>query len=231
MKNKIITDSIAIIFCLIFSSAVFAKDINVVVYALDDYPPYSYEENGEIKGIYTEILKKAFSGMKGYKIDIKGVPWKRGLKYIELGTGFALYPPYYHPEKRPYMKPYSVPILEEKVVVFCTEKILEHPRPVWPEDYYGLTIGNNMEFKIGGDKFFKAVKEGKIKIDEADGTRQNILKLGKGRTDCYINDRLSIVWEIGRLRKSGEYKDNYAKITEGVVVSSQNGFLGFTDRD
>lgn len=32
----------------------------VIVYGDDDYPPYSYTENGKITGIYTVILKKNF---------------------------------------------------------------------------------------------------------------------------------------------------------------------------
>lgn len=229
IKYKIILAAVTL--CLFFSTAVFAKDINVVVYAVNDYPPYSYEEDKQLKGIYAEILRKAFSGMEGYEVDIKAVPWKRGLKYLETGKGFALYPPYCRPKERPYIKPYSVPILEEKVVVFCSEKILKQPRPDWPEDYYGLTIGNNSGYKLGGDKFWKAAKQGKIKIEEADGNRRNMLKLGTDRIDCYINDRLSIIWELNRLRKSGEYKGGYAKLGEGAVISSEQGFLGFTDRD
>jgi len=216
----------------IFSATVFANEINVVVYAENNYPPYSYEEEGELKGIYTKILKKVFSRMKGYRVDIKAVPWKRGLIYLETGKGFALYPPYYRPKERPYIKPYSVPILDEKVVVFCTEKILEQSRLDWPEDYYGLTIGNNRGFKLGGDKFWKAVEEGKIRIQETDGNRRNILKLGFGRVDCYMNDRFSIIWELNRLRKSGKYANNKLdKLKEGTSISSEQGFLGFTDRD
>lgn len=229
MKSIIVLTAAA--FYLFFSKATFAVNINVTVYALHDYPPYSYKDDKEIKGIYTKILREAFSRMKGYDVFISATPWKRGLKYLEQGNGFALYPPYYRPIERPYIHPYSVPILEEKVVVFCSEKILQQSRPNWPEDYYGLTIGNNSGYKLGGEKFWKVSKEGKIKIEETDGNLKNILKLGAGRTDCYINDRLSILWELNRLKKSGEYKDHYTKIKEGPVISSEQGFLGFTDRD
>ncbi|OQX21985.1 MAG: ABC transporter substrate-binding protein [Desulfobacteraceae bacterium IS3] len=219
-------------FCLVYPTSVFSG-IYVSVYADDDYPPYSYKEEGKLTGIYTEILMTAFSRMEGYKVNIKPVPWKRGLDYLEKGTGFALYPPYYRPKERPYIKPYSIPILGEKIVVFCKENVLAQPRPDWPKDYYGLTIGNNAGFLSGGDDFWDAVKSGKIKVEEAKGTRLNILKLGENRFDCYMNDRLSTLWELNRLKKNGEYDEGgrHVKIEEGATVSVEQAFLGFTDRD
>jgi polar amino acid transport system substrate-binding protein len=230
--KKIIISTI-LTFCFNLSAIAFAADINVEVYADEGYPPYSYKENGKAKGIYARILKKAFSRMKGYKVKIKPVPWKRGLSYLKNGKGFALYPPYFHTNDRPYIWPYSIPILDEKVVVFCREEILARPRPKWPEDYYGLRIGNNSGFKIGGKKFWKAVKEGKIKLQEAKTTTQNIIMLGVRRTDCYINDRLSILWKLKQLKAAGKYEEagRHAKLLEGATISIEQGFLGFTDKD
>ena len=90
-----------------------AEVIEVTVYADADYPPYSYQEGGKARGIYADIMQKAFSRMSGYRVTIVPVPFKRGLAYLESGKGFALYPPYYWPAERPYIKTYSVPILEE----------------------------------------------------------------------------------------------------------------------
>ncbi len=218
------------VFLLASSVNTFAADIDVIVYADNNFPPYSYEEGGAVKGIYSEILKTAFSRMDGYKVNIKAVPWKRGLNYLERGEGFALYPPYHHTKERPYMWPYSLPILDEKVVVFCTKEILENPRPRWPEDYYGLTIGNNSGFEIGGDKFWRAVREGKIKVREARGNVENLRNLFRKRIDCHMNDRLSILWELKRLKESGKFH-GAPKLIEGATISIEQGFLGYTDRD
>jgi polar amino acid transport system substrate-binding protein len=180
----------------IVSISVLADDIKVTVYADQNYPPYSYIKNGKLTGIYTNIFKAAFTKMDGYQVKIEAVPWRRGLKLLENGQGFALYPPYFYLTERPYIWPYSLPILDEKVVVYCAEDILiNDKRPNWPEDYYGLTIGNNAGFQVGGKKFIQAVKDQKINVYEAKGTN-NILMLGLGRTDCYINDRLSILWGL-----------------------------------
>lgn len=216
------------------SSPLWAAEIEVDVYADQDYPPYAYKEGQEVKGIYTEIIRKAFDQMEGYSVSIKPLPWKRALSYIEQGKGFALYPPYHRPQKRPYIWPYSMPILDERVVVFCTEDVLNHSiRPNWPEDYYGLTIANNAGYELGGETFWQAVKAGKIKVQESGGNRSNLMKLGLKRVDCYMNDRISILFELKQMKQSGLYDEGgrHARLVEGATITLEQGFLGITDRD
>ncbi|WP_394392107.1 substrate-binding periplasmic protein [Shewanella woodyi] len=229
MKN--IQLIIYVFISLFIPSWLLAAEIAVEVYADDSYPPYSYIEKGELKGIYTEILQKAFSRMEGYKVKIKPVPWKRGLSYIESGKGFAIYPPYHRTKERPYMWPYSIPILDERVIVVCRAEVLTRSiRPIWPDDYFGLVIGNNAGFSSGGDKFWGAVKDGKITVNEANGNKKNIMMLGLGRTDCYMNDRISILWELKQLKANGMYDEGgkHARLMEGATISIEQGFLAFT---
>ncbi len=228
MINRVIK----LLLCLsIATTCSFANPINVTIYADENYPPYSYNQYNSMQGIYTEILSTAFAKMKNYNVEIVPLPWKRALKLIETGQAFAIYPPYFHIVERPYIWPYSLPLLDEQVIVICREVIFKKSsRPNWPEDYYGLKIGNNAGFQLGGDKFWHAVKKGKITVSEAKGNRENLLMLGLGRTDCYMNDKLSILWELKQLKLMGEYDENgkHAKLAEGVTISIEQGFLGYT---
>jgi len=223
-----------IAFFVIGPPALYAADIQVTVYADNNYPPYSYEEKGEVKGIYTKILAEAFSRIPGYKVTIKAYPWKRGLKMLEDGKGFAIYPPYFRAKQRPYIWPYSIPVLNEKVVVFCRKGVLTKSRRLhWPEDYFGLRIGRNAGYELGGKRFWNAVKNGKITVEDAAGNRENLLKLGLKHIDCYMNDRLSILWTWNQLKASGKYDEHkgYAALLEGATITTEQGFLGFTNRD
>jgi polar amino acid transport system substrate-binding protein len=213
------------------SLPVAAADIPVTIYADAGYQPYSYaDKHGEAAGLYTEIVKVAFSRMKGYRIKIKPVPWKRGMSMIQNGTAFALYPPYMNLKEEPGTWPYSLPLFEEIVVAVCTREVARKARPHWPEDFYGLTIGNNAGFLVGGDKFNDAVKAGKIKMEDAADTRTNILKLGMKRIDCYINDRISIRLTQNELVREGKLPAATLAV-ESAVIARERGFLGFTDRD
>ncbi|MFZ6743971.1 substrate-binding periplasmic protein [Undibacterium sp. JH2W] len=209
-----------------------ADVIEVSVYADESYPPYSYKEGGEAKGVYPAIFSKAFERMPGYKVQIKPVAWKRGLMLIETGQGLALFPPYDRPLERPYIT-LSEPVLSEQVVAFCRESAIKtgkHP-PTWPDDFYGLKVGVNAGFNVGGEKYKKAVKDGKMFEDQAPSNRSNILKLLLGRIDCYLNDRLSILWEIERIKADGVYAENSQVIVEAAVISQELAYLGYTNRD
>jgi polar amino acid transport system substrate-binding protein len=215
--------SIALLLCATTTYA--AKDI--VIYGDEDYPPYSYFENGKMTGIYTAILKEAVKKVEGYNVEIKPIPWKRGVGMLKDGKAFALYPPYHH-ESRPFIWPYSLPIVNETAAVFCHKGILkDNPRPQWPEDYYGLTIGNNTGFALGGDKFKQALADGKIRLSEVKGTDNNLKKLAQKRVDCYMNDRLSILWTLKQMKEKGDYTQN--NIVEGATISIEQGFVGYSD--
>lgn len=223
---------ISIFLALIFSMYVqnAAAGIEVTVYADDGYAPYSYAVGGKAMGIYNDILRKAFSRMPEYKVNIDPVPWKRGLMYVQNGEGFAISPPYFRPKERPFISVYSVPILDEEIVTLCREETLKFPRKKWPEDYYGLSIGRNAGFLTGGQALTDAVKEGKLRLEDTGDTRSNMLKLLEGRFDVYINDRMAMLSEFKKIQKETErYKK--IKVVEGTVISKEQGYIGFTGMD
>ncbi|MGK0273145.1 MAG: polar amino acid transport system substrate-binding protein [Cocleimonas sp.] len=207
----------------IFASPSFAAT-SVSLYGDEDYPPYSYLENGEMKGIYTEVLKKVIEKMPDYNIELKGTPWKRGLANVESGQIFALYPPYYRPDSRPYME-YETAILNEELTLYCSDKITQEDRKNWPEDYHGLTIANNAGFSAGGEQFWTDVKAGKITVKETKGTNNNLKKLIHRRVDCYLNDGLSIEWALKQLKEKGVY--NGSGVSKALTISAEQGYLGF----
>jgi len=205
--------------------------VEVTIYADDGYPPYSYGENGAALGIYADILNKAFERMPQYHVTLVPVPWKRGLKLLETGQGFALYPPYFRPEERPYIR-YSEPILDEQVVVFCNRATtVNRSLKNWPDDYVGLTIGTNAGFLLGGKEFDRYVAAGKIFRDAGTSSHGSVLKMLSGRNDCYINDRLSIRWQVEQIKRNGEIDADKVSIFESAKLFSEKGHLGYTDRD
>jgi polar amino acid transport system substrate-binding protein len=153
---------------------------------------------------------------------------------LRTGTGFALYPPYMNTKDEPWTWPYSLPLYEEKVVAVCRKDVLDaKPRKRWPEDFYGLTIGNNAGFIVGGEAFDKAARAGLLQVEEGKDSETNIIKLGLGRIDCYINDRVSIQWTLNQLKAEGRYKEDgkHAELVEAAQIAVKQGFLGYTSRD
>ncbi|MDO8048745.1 MULTISPECIES: ABC transporter substrate-binding protein [unclassified Janthinobacterium] len=202
--------------------------VPLVIYGDDDYPPYSYVENGQLKGIYTEIVREAAQSMPQYAVQLRPVPWKRGLLMLQTGEAFALYPPYSWRSERPYVR-YSVPLLMEQLVVLCNQDVLARRKlRQWPADYGGLHIGVNAGFLPGDAGLMASLRAEKIVLDPAKGTRTNLLKLMRGRIDCYVSDRLSAQWELQRIRREGPPGTPMQAIEETAQLASQQGHLGFT---
>ncbi|MGB4072798.1 substrate-binding periplasmic protein [Pseudomonas sp.] len=204
--------------------------ISVTVLCDASYPPYSYAENDEAKGLYSDILRAAFTRMPGYRVSIRPVPWPRGLAALEKGTAFALFPPYHRPVERPWMD-YSRPILEESVVAFVRADLAQQRAIVdFPAAYAGLRIGLNRGFNIIAAPSYKTMlAAGQLQQSYATDNRTNLLQLKRKRIDVFINDRLSILWELQQMRSEGLFATSgLSWLVEGPKLSSEHGHLGYT---
>lgn len=185
----------------------------------DAYPPYSFKDKGKPNGIYTDIITQALAQMKdSSKVTV--MPWKRGLSGLKLKTIDSLFPPYYRPEQRPYMA-YSTDILNETLVIVCNEKVAGRLKS-FPDDYKGVSVGQNAGF-ASGEVVDKAVKDKIIKVYEAKGMKANLKKLINNRINCYVNDRLSILYELKQMAGRGEY--NGKSVVETHVLGVEKGYL------
>ena len=220
---------VIVLLMLTTSWSALGTGVKVEILTDDDYPPYSYVLNGETKGIYIDLVKKAAKYLQPeYDVTVVAMPWKRALKELEMGHGFAVLPPYLHTELRPYIHPYSVPIATEQVVTFCRRGIelekaftpsLKLPNPI--------SIGLNSGYLILTDKYHDAVHNENLIVLENKSTEANIIKLLKGRVDCYVNDELSTEYSLA-LIKNGTAGLPGIDIEKMDVLSSQTVHIGYT---
>ena len=222
------------VLCLsIAASAQTGTAVSLVIYGDDDYPPYCYVENGQMKGIYTEIVREATQSMPQYAVQLRPVPWKRGVLMLQTGEAFALYPPCSWRSERPYVR-YCLPLLMEQLVVLCNRDVLAKRKlQRWPADCAGLHIGVNAGFLSGDAGLTASLRAEKIVLDPAKGTRTNLHKLMRRRIDCYVSDRLSAQWELQRIRREGPPgtpMQALQALQETAQLASQQAHLGFTWR-
>jgi polar amino acid transport system substrate-binding protein len=166
--------------------------------------------------------------LKKYKINLVPIPWKRGLNYIKKGKGFAIYPPYHRINERPYIWPYSLPMVNEEVILVCKSSIKKKEGMNWPIDFLGLNIGRNRGFSTGGPQWKELIKIKKIKDAEIDSLDQAIKMLVKKRLDCYMNDRNSIFWTFKKLSRKGKIKQKMPNFSEYAILSRERGFIGYS---
>ncbi|WP_034618489.1 substrate-binding periplasmic protein [Chitinibacter tainanensis] len=200
----------------------------VVLFGDEAYPPYSYVENGEFKGIYVDFLKQVSTRLSNFELELRPVPWKRGLEMIRRGEQMGLFPPYQFSE-RGYMVPYSVPLWQESLLIACHPDVMQKPRTRFPEDFLGLHIGVNRGFLLART-LQTAARNGKIRLDEADSNEANLLKLAARRIDCYANDALSMRYTLHRLQTSPATAavTQHLQLVETVQLGDPTAHVGFS---
>ncbi|MCP3944150.1 MAG: amino acid ABC transporter substrate-binding protein [Desulfobacteraceae bacterium] len=194
------------------------------------YKPFSFRENGKSKGMYVDVLRTAFSRMQGFNVNMIPVPWDKGKKMMESGEGFGLAPAFFHGHDWPYLYPYSLPFYTETIIAVCGEKVLDHPKPNWPKDYIGLTIGNVTGFDgWGGEEFRSLVKQKKISYEEAKGSRANIRKLAAGRIDCIMMEDKAFDYLFRQLKQTGNYNEKKnIRLKKGAIIGTDPVYIGYS---
>ncbi len=201
-----------------------ANGQEVTLYGDDEYAPYSYVENAIPKGIYADIFRKVDQEIPDYQILLKVLPWKRGLRMLRHGEIAFLYPPYKRLNERPYMA-YSLPILREELTLFCRKGTGLTSASIFPDDFKGMLVGENLGFS-SGEKIHKARDLNFITLSSSKGTLANLKRLMFNNLHCYVNDRLSILYELKLLQAQGHYDGE--NIVETVSLSNEYGHLGVT---
>ena len=215
---------------------------NVKIYTYDTLPPLAYKNTqGILTGVYIEIVKKAISRMPDYTVTFVNVPWVRAKMIMEKGRGFAILPPYFHAHdwltqdepKRPYIWPYSLPLIIQENIIICNKNIKLKPDAIYPDDYKGLTFAMWKGDGRAGVKFEKMAKEKKINVHLTRNLKNSIIFLQKNRADCTITSKLPFAWYIKQMKQSGEYQenDNGVILNEVFTISRSEGYLGYTDID
>jgi len=220
--------ALSLLICSLSAMAKTTAPIDITIIGDRDYAPYSYEENGIAKGLYVDILQQVFKKLGNYKVTFKMLPWKRALAMVEVGEQPAFFPPYYRPEKRPYISKYSEPIYVEKVLPICIKGVLKKKNPQWPSDYKGLTIGTNRGFLAPGKAFFKMAAKGELKLVETQNSYAALRMLMLNRLDCYVNSKLTIDWNLNKLKQLKIYQYATSNLIFSAVISQENAYIGYT---
>lgn len=216
----------AVALLVAFSAAHAGEEI--VLYGDENYPPYSYVENGRFTGIDVDILRRAADRLgPAYKIRLAPIPWKRGLAMLENGKAFALFPPGLK-LGRTYIDQYSTVILTETVVVFCNRLVMRKKREDFPADYAGLTIGINAGFLLS-DRLMDASRRGIVRLEPAKDNDANLKKLALHRIDCYASDRVAALFTARKLRDKLDTDERVLHVAS--ELSKEDTFVAYSARN
>lgn len=182
--------------------------LNALKIMTEDYPPFNYQENGELKGlsveIVSELLKRA--GTTHKRSDIEFLPWARGYNLTLDRPGHALF---------------STTRTEDR------EKLFKWVGPFVPT-IIGLIARKDRNLTIGPEKDFSKIRIGVVKddvghlllrsagvanedLDIVLFNNQNYKKLAAGRIDAMAYETSVMKWG---LQSVGEALSEYEVIHE-----------------
>jgi polar amino acid transport system substrate-binding protein len=205
-----------IIILSLLINAIYAKSVKIL--ADKDYSPYTYNENKVQKGIYIELINKAFSKIPEYEVEYVPVSWKKSLQLVELGKNIAFIPPFFVKERLNWLS-YSEPLINETILVFAKDSI-NKGRKNFPEDFYELTVCMHRGYDLigmGGKKFSQAIKNKRITLIEANTGNDCLNRVKRNIADFHISDRLIDI-------------SKFSDIKKGLKIKSNFGYMGFSLR-
>lgn len=150
-------------------------------FAVSEFTPYIFEENGQITGIHVDIVTEACREL-GIEPHFLFLPWKRALAYMEEGEVDALLSPIKTEEREKFMDYSSEPIDVEKTVVIARKD--SNIKMTTLDDLKGRSIGviRGYSYSPEFDNY-----EG-LKKEEVTDAIQLMKKLDAGRTDLVIGE-------------------------------------------
>ncbi len=76
---------------IVILSHAFTDNPDDLIYMTEEYPPFNFLEDGELKGITIEILKLLWMEMGVEEQPVKLYPWARGFNYIQKYDNHVLF--------------------------------------------------------------------------------------------------------------------------------------------
>jgi len=166
---------------------------------IEDFKPFVWKENNRAAGIDSDIVSE-MARRAGIGTEIKFVPWKRAMHMTKKGTADGAFTAFKTPERESFAHYLSYPIHFSTYSLFVVKGHEFLFQSV--EDLYEKEIGINSGFSLG-KKFEEAKKNGKILVQEAKTTEQNIKKLLIGRFEAYIGNLHATLYALKTMGLSG----------------------------
>lgn len=197
MNNPPRISSFIIFFLLIVSSISFAADKPLYFVCGEGFPPFSYKENNEIKGMDVETVLEMAERLN-IKVKIELKPWNRVLSMTELGKCDGAFS-CFKTEQRQRFALYTAPVNYSTYSIFVKKGNEFEFSSI--TDLYGKLFGKNRGLAVS-DEFDQAVKEGKISVIEISSNLVDLAMLN--RFDMFVDNLLLTQYQLKKKNLSGQ---------------------------
>lgn len=217
-----------LVYFLLIANTASAKVLELVTL---QYPPYAYQEQGEVKGVAVDLIQEAFRRMK-QPIRISVLPWARAIYQIEQGQSDAIFT-IYKTKERALFADYSNEVLIQQSVALFVRKDSAIA--------FNGQLSQLANYRIGavrkvsyGEVFDRAVLTGQLaSLDITDTGEQNMKKLLQGRFDILVSNKLGaqyILQQMGQTEKVKMLLPEIEYIPSYLAFSKKNNLQATRDQ-
>jgi polar amino acid transport system substrate-binding protein len=223
MKKKLI---ICLIVC-IYPTPAFSKKIFKAVY-FSGFPPYSFEVEGQMRGILIDALNEAIGKRMKISIAHKGYPWARAQNEVQRGTAdaFVTNPT---PTRREYTEVSKEAVIRPEYKIFTR---FDHPRisEIQTLRSFDQLVGFKAGTMIGNNLWKSMVEEKSIPVEtEFVATLELVLKkISAGRNDLTVEAAEIIHYEIKKAGLVGRIIEMPHSLHQGnfvLCIGEQSPFV------
>lgn len=177
----------AVCFALILLSGAPAfSQGQVVELAAFNYPPFYYEEEGEVRGIAVDLINEVF-GRLNLQANVHIYPLSRALSYLKSGSRDGIMILINTPERARYIK-YTEPVMTVRGLIWSSANRSEGPVNYESlEDLRAYRVGVTRGYSYGPE--LDAVLK-TMDVDTANADLFNFRKLTTGRIDVFPGNEI-----------------------------------------
>ncbi|MFW5498154.1 MULTISPECIES: substrate-binding periplasmic protein [unclassified Maridesulfovibrio] len=180
----------------------------------EDWPPYSYESDGRVEGLSTDLVVQTLS-RAGLEYSLRIKPWKRAYKETLRKKSTLLYTTS-RTEQREKMFKWVGPLFPRKIVLYRLKKnkhIVVNSFDDLRKYKIGVLRGGSVEEILKARGF-----ELGCNYDEATTNKQNILKLFLNRIDLIPGSEVTMAHRM----KSTSHR--FSDLEKAFVLVDQGGY-------
>ena len=206
--------------CLFFllSSLLYSFDISqpIKVGTVENLPPFSFYEKGQLKGIDIEVINE-LSKRLNLNIEIETLPWLRVINELKNGDLDSAFSLYYVEDRKSFITYLSIMHYDNLGLMTRNDNMFHYRKT---EDLYNKVIGKGNGVFVSSE-FTKAEEEKRFIVEEINDTEMgNLKKLKANRIDAVIG----VVETMKFYAKVLGY-DNQLQILNEYIDSNRPGYF------
>lgn len=226
-----------------------SNPITITLVTDNNYMPYSFEQNGEAKGLLLDIVAMVDAQLQHFKIEVKQMPWRAAKNMVMKGEAQGILGSYFNVNEWPKIYPYSYPLFYENLVTICAssknqQRIQEsyksdtlldlqqasnpNVKP-WPYAYAGEIVGTVNGYDGWTAAELRRDKDNQINFFEFPNARLALLGVYKEVVDCTLLEKANFVATQNSLIQAGEIESaDLVQLTS--FVSRHSVHIGYSER-